>query len=159
MWVIHVLRTLVSHHYCVFIHKRTCYSENAHFWIALLHPRSQTLSKVIYSKMDFLIKTRRLSWYIAAACMTCRSGSESPNWIYFSTIPHRLWWWFFNNNRKYNKQTPGQLGWSVQKQSWTTTRVIPVQDMKTMENPDWPFRRRSQGKQQLTFWSDRGRKF
>ena len=59
-------------------------------WIALIHPQSQTLSKEIYSKMDTSTKTSCLSWYIAAECKKCRSGSESQNWIYFSTILQSL---------------------------------------------------------------------
>ena len=140
----------------------------------MLHPRSQTLSKEMYSKMDTSIKTSLLSWYIAAACRECLSGYKSQNQIYFSTIPHRLWWLFYNNYRKDNQKNPRQLEQSFQKPSWTTNKGIPVHHRKTTENPDWPFRGRTQGKQQLilwpfrgrpqgkqqlTFWSDRGKKF
>ena len=106
--------------------------------------------------MYTLIKTSRLSWYITAACRKCHSGSASQNWIYFSTIPHRLWRWFYNNNRKDNKKIR-QLGWYFQKQSWNATRGIPVQHRKRLENPDVPFRGTPQGKQKLTYWLFVGR--
>ena len=60
-------------------------------------------------------------------------------------------------NSPNNKQTTRQLGRSFQKPLWTATREIPVQHLKTMEKPNWLFRRRPQGKQQLTYWLFRGR--
>ena len=52
--------------------------------------------------------------------------------------------------------TPRQLGRYFQKPSWTSIKGITVQHRKTMENRNWLFRGRPQGKQQLAYWPSRG---
>ena len=150
MWVITVLTTLASQNYSVFHQQNYMLEWNSFILLDCLASSliTNSVKRNIFQN-GHVDQDKPLSWYIAAACRKCCSSSEYQNWIYFFTIPHRLWWLFYNNGRKDNKQTPRQLGKSFQKLPWTATRGIPVQHRKIMENPDWPFRGTSQGKQQL----------
>ena len=65
--------------------------------------------------------------------------------------------YFTTTNARITNKNPRQLEQYFQKPSWTTNKGVPVHHRKTTEKPDWPFRGRTQGKQQLILWPFRGR--